>query len=202
MNDPSQDVIIMVDTETLGLGPNAVVWQMAFVAVPKNAPDPVNAIRFDSFYLPVQPQIDAGRTIDAGTLAFWLKQPDETRLKLLDVLEGGDVDELRAYVRAFIRKVLDVINSTQGTVEVWARGPQFDIVKLESLFLMCGEKEPWAYDQVMDLRTMARQHGVKSDEIDSSDIVEHIALEDCRFQLRHYGEVMRRINERLPATDD
>ncbi len=78
-------------------------------------------------------------------------------------------------------------------VEVWARGPQFDIVNLETLFVDCGLRAPWAYDRVMDLRTTMRLAGIKSEDVDSSGIVPHIAIDDCRFQLRGYIEAVKHL---------
>lgn len=201
MTQTSQGAVIMIDIETLGKGPTAVVTQMAFMAVTKEAPDPVDAIRFDSFYLPVQPQVDMGRAIDASTILWWLDQPRESLDKLRESLSGGDADELTAYVRSFIRKIMDVVQDYGiQNVEFWARGPEFDMTILESLMTMVGETAPWNYDrlgyrQIRDLRTLMRVAGVESDDVDSSDIVKHVALEDCRFQLRCLVEAVKRISQ-------
>ena len=170
--------IIMVDIESLALTPDAVVTQMAFKAVDQDGED-INA---DAFYLPLTPQTDTGRRIEPDTVIWWLQQDEKARARFKENL-GGDSDVLVAFVRSFIHKVQQVIDSALN-YEVWARGPQFDIVVLESLFAMCGEKAPWRYDRIFDLRTIMELAGIKKDDIDSHDIVPHVALEDCRFQLR------------------
>lgn len=194
-DSPSLDngVMIMIDTETLGLGPNAVIWQAAFMAVPLDDPD--TRLKFDSFAFPVDPQIKAGREVNGSTLGWLLKQEDKVRNDFTESIDG-DTDTLVALVRSMIRKITHVMESTKGPVEIWARGPQFDIVKLETLFELCGESAPWSYDQIRDLRTYMKVNGVASEDVDSSDIVPHVALEDCRFQIRCYQETARRVMSR------
>lgn len=186
--------IIMVDIETLDLATTAVVTQIAFMAAPSFAPDnPNDRIAFDEFYLPIQPQLDAGRTVNAKTLAWWMQQEERARTEFAQNI-NGDSDVLVAFVRSFLRKLQNVLDTVDGEVEVWAKGPQFDIVIIESLVKMCGEEVPWTYDQVRDLRTTMALAGLGRDSVDSTGFVKHIALEDCRYQLKCYAEAMRALN--------
>jgi len=177
---PRRVAIIMVDIETLGKAPDAVVTQMAFKAVDKD--DPSEDVNSDAFYLPLTPQTDLNRKIDPETVIWWLDQDERARSRFKEN-SGGDFNVLVAFVRSFIAKVQAIIESSDD-YEIWARGPQFDIVILESLFASCGESAPWDFRKVFDLRTMMELAGVKKEDVDSHDIVPHVALEDCRFQLR------------------
>lgn len=176
----------MIDIESLGLGPDCVITQAAFMAVPMD--DTETRLAYDSFHLPIQPQLDAGRSALGATLIWWMQQDDKAR-KEFDK-NDGDSDALIAFVRSFIRKIKQVIDEVPD-YEIWARGPQFDVVALESLFKMCGESAPWEYNKVRDLRTLTELAKVQKGDVDESDIVKHIALEDCRLQIRYYDAAMR-----------
>lgn len=199
MRIPSQDdIIIMIDSETLDTVSTAVVTQLAFMAVPAAAPDPINALKFDSYFLPWQPQLDAGRTVSASTLAYWLRAPDDARLKLIESMDGDNA-VLTAFVRSFIRKISQVIQACPGNTEIWARGPVFDVSIIDSLIAMCGEVPPWHYGSIRDVRTAMSMAGIDVKDIPSDDIVKHIALEDCRFQLRCIDAVQKSMaGEEIP----
>jgi hypothetical protein len=183
------NVTIMVDIETLAKSPNAVVTQLAFIAAPSE--DLNDIISYDSFYLPLQPQINMGRRIDADTIIWWLTQAGESARAKFIQNQGGDYDVLVAFVRSFIRKVDMVIQQallSNGTIEIIAKGPQFDVVIIEDLIQMVGEIEPWKYSWVSDLRTLMKKAGVTPNDVKHDDIVPHVALEDCRLQLRLLDE--------------
>jgi hypothetical protein len=194
-NQQDTNTLIMLDLETLDLSPRSVVTQCAFIAV--SIDDPEVELRRVDQYLPVQPQIELGRVMSFDTVLWWMKQEDAARLRFIEN-SGTDMEELLALVRSIHRKLTEVINQAGGKqhVEVWARGPQFDVVNLATLFADCGLQAPWAYDRVMDLRTTMRLAGVKSETIDSSGITPHVAIDDCRFQLRGYIEAMKHLRGR------
>lgn len=182
---------LMLDNETLDLGPSPAILQVGVIAFPLD--DPETEIRRIDQYLPIQPQLALGRTISFGTIRWWMQQ-DAKALERFADNEGNDMDELTALVRSIHSKLDQLIRSVGAeNVELWARGPQFDVVGLESLFVACGLEAPWRYDTVMDLRTLMRLAGVKSDEVDKSGIVPHVAISDCQFQIRCYAEAMRRL---------
>ena len=194
MSDESQTVgkiVVMLDLESLDLGPKSVVTQVGIIAVPADNPD--EEIRRIDQYLPVQPQIQLGRSMSFSTIFWWMGQEEKARMRFIDN-DGDDMEELLALVRSVHRKLTDLINSVgRKNVEIWARGPQFDVVNLETLFSDCGLDTPWNYDSVMDLRTMLKLAGVDKTDVDMTGIVPHVAIEDCRFQLRCYVEGIKRL---------
>lgn len=182
---------IMLDLETLDLGPKSVITQVGLIAYPLD--DPETEMRRIEETLPVQPQVALGRTINFQTVLWWMKQEEAARKHLAESV-GNDMEQLLALVRSIHRKLSDLIRSVgEGNIELWARGPQFDVVNLESLFTDCGLNIPWRYDTVMDLRTLAKLAGVKSEDVDHAGLVPHIAVEDCKFQIRVYMECMRKL---------
>lgn len=182
---------IMLDLETLDLGPNAAILQVGIIAFPLDDPE-TEQRRIDQ-YLPVQPQFALGRTFSWRTLRWWMDQDEKVRNRFVDN-DGDDMEELTALVRSIHRKLSDLILAVgSNQVEFWAKGPQFDIVNLETLFAACGLTAPWAYDSVMDLRSLMRLAGITTDEVDKSGIVAHVAVSDCAFQIRCYAEAMKRL---------
>lgn len=182
---------IMLDLESLDTGPRSVVTQVGIIAFPIDDPD--TEMRRISEFLPAQPQMELERTISFQTVLWWIDQDDAARKRLKDSA-GNDMEELLALVRSIHRKLSDLIRSVgEQNVEIWARGPQFDVVNLESLFVDCGLFAPWRYDTVMDLRSLGRLAGVKSESIDREGLIPHVAVEDAKFQIRFYVEAMRQL---------
>jgi hypothetical protein len=185
---------IMIDNETLDLGPNSAILQIGVIAWPLD--DPETEMRRVDQYLPIQPQLALGRTMSFSTVRWWMEQDEKARERFADN-EGNDMDELTSLVRSVHDKLSKLIHSVgMDNIEVWAKGPQFDIVNLETLFAAFGLDTPWRYDKVMDLRTLMRLAGVKTDTVDKSGIVPHIAISDCQFQIRCYAEAMRQLRSR------
>lgn len=191
MSEVAGKLGIMVDLETLDLGPKSVITQVGIIGFPLD--DPETEMRRINEYLLVQPQIALSRTISFDTVAWWMEQDDKARARIKEN-QGTDMEEFLASVRGIHRKLSELIASVGNrNVEVWARGPQFDIVNLQTLFVDCGLDTPWPYDSVMDLRTLGRLAGVSSSEIDRAGLVPHVAIEDCKFQIRHYVEAIRKL---------
>jgi hypothetical protein len=182
---------IMLDLETLDLGPRSIITQVGIIAFPLD--DPETEMRRISEYLPVQPQFELKRTVSFSTVLWWMEQDDAARKRLRES-DGNDMEELLALVRSIHRKLGDLIRSVgEANVELWAKGPQFDVVNLETLFVDCGLQTPWRYDSVMDLRTLTRLSGIKTETIGREGLVPHVAIEDAKFQIRHYVEAMKHL---------
>src|SRR5574338_936367 len=190
MND-SKKLGIMLDNETLDLGPRSAILQVGIIAFPLDDPE-TEERRIDQ-YLPIQPQLALGRSVSFETVLWWMGQDDKARERFIDN-KGNDMDELTALVRSVHRKLTDLIASVGiDNVEVWAKGPQFDVVNLETLFVDCGLEAPWKYNTVMDLRTLMNLANCHTADVDSSGIVPHVAISDAQFQIRCYAEAMRRL---------
>jgi hypothetical protein len=182
---------IMLDLETLDLGPRSIITQVGIIAFPLD--DPETEMRRISEYLPVQPQFELKRTVSFATILWWMEQEDAARKRLKES-DGNDMEELLALVRSVHRKLGDLIRAVGETnVELWAKGPQFDVVNLETLFVDCGLQTPWRYDSVMDLRTLTRLAGIKTEMIGREGLVPHVAVEDAKFQIRHYVEAIKHL---------
>lgn len=185
------NTIIMIDTETLGQTASAVTLQLALIAVDASDADVI--IREAEEYLPIQPQLKLGRTIDADTILWWMKQPDAARARM-DRNKGNDMDELTALVTSIYRKIKEIVDES-ADVEIMSRGSQFDFPIIESLFDMCGLPEnPYDFRKVRDLRSIMSEAGVDVSDVPvRGGLVKHHALSDCRFQLDCLFEARRRM---------
>jgi len=190
MTDPK--FICMIDSETLNTTSKAVVLQVAFVFVP--ADDPETIIKSVVVHLPIDAQLALNRTIGASTLQFWAGQPNFQNLLILS--NGDDFDELPALVRHLIRSFGNIVGN--DGCEVWARGSDFDIAILNSLFSDLGLEAPWRYDAVRDLRTLMSAAGVTKKDVirDEALYPQHDADADARYQLLCYSESMKHLRAR------
>lgn len=182
--------LFMADIESLDLGPRSIITQVAILVVDQDDPEG-EPLRVINEYLPIQPQIAMARTWSFSTLNFWMSQDDKSRAGF-DRNGGDDLEELLALIRSVNRKVQQEI---EGAVdyELWAKGPQFDIVNMETLMQDAGLDVPWSYNKVRDLRTLMGEADLHTADIKSDDIVKHVALDDCRFQIRCLVEARRRL---------
>lgn len=183
-----QTAVVMIDLETLGMASNAVVTQIGVVAV--TADDPEEPILVAAEYLPIDPQLILGRSVTGDTIIWWMNQSEETR-KEFERCSGNDMGELQALVRSIHAKITRLNNDYDA--EIWARGPEFDIVKLESIFADLGLDAPWAYHKVRDLRTLMAAAHLSKDDVSKDGLVLHRALDDAFFQVRCYAEAIKRI---------
>lgn len=173
------DVIGMYDIESLDTGPRSIVLQIGWQFVPADDPETILDRRL--VYIPIDPQILLNRTFSGQTLAWWMDQPDEVRARFKNSI-GDDFQELPALMRFVARKFQEVTDGK--SYELWARGPQFDFVNIESLMQDCAVKVPWKYDRIRDLRTLMKIAGVASEDVQKPhDLVPHVADQDARFQI-------------------
>lgn len=136
------DFELMVDIETFGRDNRATILSVGVTVFSEYRSDP----KCDTIYfkIPLQPQLEKGRTVDAETIAWWLQQKEE--IPLCD--KGSRVDLIKCLIG-----LGNFFNKYKGR-KVWAHGTTFDIIKLESLFEDFGMEVPWKYWDIMDCRTV------------------------------------------------
>ena len=171
---------VMIDLETLGTASDTVVLS-------------IGAVEFDvktkklgrTFYceLPIQSQINMGRSITAATLNWWMKQEGSAQAVLDAAMSCKDnLDVLVNDFHTFL--------GTSRPLSVWGNGATFDISILESLFKDVNLKAPWAFTHVMDLRTF-RRFVAKGKKVEVAG-VKHNALDDsiaqAKYVMEYYNE--------------
>lgn len=151
---------LMIDLETLGLKPGCVILS-------------IGAVRFDrsglgrSFYRRISMEScqDAGLTIDAGTLSWWLTQTDESKAEL--------------YGKRDLKDVLIEFSSFCNTDEIWANSPAFDCVILRAAYEAVGLDVPWHYSDERCFRTLK---GLPQFVSTPKPDIPHHALHDAKRQ--------------------
>ncbi len=177
---------IMLDLETLDTQPTAVVVSIGAVAF-----DPATGLGKE-FYevLELEEQAEYGRTLNAGTVAWWLQQSEEARKA---VYQGKRTGVSLALAR-FFQFVNDVGGgeATLGftarpgdkavqNVEMWAHGADFDCVILGQLYQAYGMTRPWSYSKNRCYRTLMNlAKGLV--EVPARMGTHHNALDDAKYQ--------------------
>jgi hypothetical protein len=158
---------LMIDLETLSLGNQAAILAIGMVRF-----DFETATICDHAYTNVIPAVG---DIHPSTVDFWLNQSDEAR-RLLFVNPRRQPKDAINWLTPKIIYDQDII---------WSKG-KLDITALEHLYWSHGEKIPWFYRNVADLRTlliMAKTLGFNPD-MPRDDLVEHHALDDAIYQAK------------------
>lgn len=168
----TQDV--MCDLETLGANSHSVILA-------------IGAVKFDiksqcilqEYHATIDPQscIAAGLKIDAATVMWWLKQPQEARAQF----EG---------VNRPLREVLSEFSAWLGVGNhnrIWGNGATFDNVILGNAFDAVGLKRPWPFWGDMCYRTIKNLNpNIKIERVGTH----HNALDDATSQAHHLMKIL------------
>jgi|APHM01.1.fsa_nt_gi hypothetical protein len=171
MTDPRR---VMLDIETLGTDPGAVVLSVgACVFTPGE--DPVR----NAFYreIDIASSKDAGLHVDPETADWWREQG-------VDVapIDGGiALDDALADLSVYV----------DGADEVWANSPKFDASILEAAYRAVDQSPPWEFWELRDVRTV-RALSVCPDL--DHDGREHHALDDATHQAREVAAALARLD--------
>lgn len=171
---PSQ--FAMIDLETLAVHMNAAVLQIGVAAWQfdgEGAEIEDSPFRVFNEYLPLQPQIDLGRIIQAGTIKFHIDLGFNCLVRSI-TSDNGLVETLHTFAGFF---------DDLEDYAVISRGAAFDFPIIESLMTLVGVKVPWKYNQVWDHRTVMNLVGDPG-IARPTHFVNHDGYWDARFQLR------------------
>jgi hypothetical protein len=134
-----------IDLETLGKHHYAAVISIGIVAFNRHTGDMDEGL---NIVLNVEDVVKHGAQMDASTVIWWMQQSDAAR-KVFTPGGGVSVDYALKMVDNYFRD-----NNLGKNAGVWGNGPKFDVGLLEDLYRMAGKKEPWAYWQARDVRTV------------------------------------------------
>jgi 3' exoribonuclease, RNase T-like len=194
---------ISIDIETMGVKANAAIISIGAVLF-----DPqetvVAALGGGTFYRKVDlaSSIRAGLQVDASTIMWWMQQSDDARAEfarkdkdnprnaLYEVL-GDLVTWFEAHGGYWGPEGNSIQTPMRGDLRVWAKGPDFDCVILESAFAACQLKTPWKYSEKRDVRTICEAAGVEPNDFTVG--TKHNALVDAVAQARAVQEAHQRL---------
>jgi hypothetical protein len=160
---------LMVDIETLGTRPGAVVISAAFVRCTDEANMVLN--------LSIPDQVALGMEIDPATHAWWGEQ---------EAKQPGiwaRVTENPVPLVAALPYIAQWCQWAGGDDwQIWCHGATFDCPLLDELYRRAGIVSPWNYWQVRDTRTLYDLAGINPK--DYAVPPPHIALNDALGQSR------------------
>lgn len=172
---------LMLDLETMGLGVDCAVLSIGAIFFNRDTGD---TGREFSAHIRLQTCLDAGLTVDADTLLWWMKQPDAARKALINGQELGALDLDCALVE-FSRFVRD--QYADENVRLWCKGPEFDAATMKNLYrnVLPTHPLPWKHFNVRCVRTPIDLAGGSAFERGIAfSGVKHDALDDCRHQIK------------------
>jgi exodeoxyribonuclease VIII len=170
----------MIDLETLGTGPDAVI-----VAIGATKFIPATGSIVDTFHVGVDPRsaVALGGKMDADTVMWWLDPEREApRNALMDMQ------------RIDIASALDGFTSWFGddSAPVWGNGATFDNVILRQAFDNAGMDCPWKFYHDRCYRTIKSL--MPAIKIDFTNRQAHLALDDAIAQTEHLCKIVKALN--------
>jgi hypothetical protein len=162
---------VMVDLETWGTGPHAVIISIGAVKFDSL----IHVDSWDRFQVDIDPNsaIKAGQRADADTLLWWM-HADRTQAREA-FLAASKVD---------LQDALDGFAQWLGRTDyrVWGNGASFDNVILATAYRLCGIPAPWRFWNDRCYRTMKNMAPeVKMERVGTY----HRAVDDAVSQADH-----------------
>lgn len=140
---------VMIDLETMGTSPTAAIVSIGAVCF-----DPVAGTvdEDDTFYrrVDLQNAVRHGGTMDASTVLWWLGQPEDARMEIVQggMLLPGALRDLTSWY------------TVHRPEAVWSHGKEFDLTILEGAMQRLGVICPWTRGEKMDTRTVFALAGI------------------------------------------
>lgn len=166
---------VMVDIETLDVRPNGVVLSAAVVGFNQDGIFPGSRTYAR---LSIDEQLALGRTVSGDTLSWWMRQEKAARFEAFH--------EERARLEHGLFAIGEALRNGD---RIWAKGPQFDLVMLETLYRDYGWPVPWFYRVARDVRTVAEvlpatwEPDPEIIEKHCAGLVAHHPIYDCVWQI-------------------
>lgn len=183
------DTHVMVDLETLGTRPDAVVVQIGLCAFDGTGETLAKA----SMSVNIKAQMEAGRTVDGPTISWWMRQSLDSRIAMSEALSSphGLASAAEQVCGWFHR-----VRAISGPVYVWGHGATFDVTILSSFLQSAGKNPPFKFKRVRDTRTLQAALLVMGRVVERPQpSTAHVALDDAVAQAKWVAAML----EALPS---
>jgi len=169
---------IMLDFETLGTQPNAVVVSLGAVIFG------LDGIKKEGYWVfDINHQIKRGRSVTGDTIAWWISQSANAKVTFSEINQKGIM--LDEFIPA-----LGHFCSGFSQLRAWGNGANFDISIIEHIYASMGHKLPWLYYNTRCYRTMKSCFGIEAGGQFKG--VKHNALDDAKNQANYLIEYWKK----------
>jgi len=172
---------LMIDIETMGNTPNAVMIQLAGVFFDRNTGE--TGAEFCKS-LAISSCEDFGFQQDQSTVDWWKTQNQDVLNAILAESEGA-LDAMEAFVDFLGKDIRDVI--------VWSHAT-FDFPIVQN-YLKAITKSYMNYKGARDIRTLVDLSGIDLNQYDWKSGKTHNALDDCKFQIKYCVDAINMLNK-------
>lgn len=177
----------MVDIETLGGMPNAVILSIGAVVFDPNDTVPGDA-RFKAG-VSIATALAAGQDVEGKTILWWLGQDDAARGAYLNLSH-----EPLSWVLNALRQWWD----SHELEFIWGHGVNFDLKILDEAYRLGGQKPPWGFRAERDTRTLFHLYeSVSGEKVEwdkgDTDLPKHDPLGDAIRQVSAVQWAWRRM---------
>lgn len=174
---------ISVDLETLGTNSDAVICSIGACLFDRKTGD-----IYDEFYQNINWE-QAGRSIKASTVEWWLNQSPDAVSQLLAKGEDGKVNTIEDSLLDFSDWIQETTKLAEPrNINMWAKGSKFDIGILEHAYKQLDLSIPWSYNSDRCMRSLM-ELGVDVSHIESGTA--HNALDDAVYQAKVICEIFK-----------
>lgn len=159
---------IMLDLETMGNKPTSAIIAIGAVKFG-------NGEILDRFYqkISLESSMDAGLTVDASTIIWWMNQSDDARKEFKD--NDPHIDSV----------LIDFWVWCGEVNEMWGNGASFDNTILSNAYDVVGIEKPWKFWQDRCYRTIKASSPIELKRVGTH----HNALNDAESQALHLMEI-------------
>lgn len=163
----------MVDLETLGVRAGAPILSIGAVVFNPVKKLLKNVPKKKIFYqnIEIKTSIAAGFKPEPETVAWWKKQPEESRALLM-------TDKITVQKALLNFRIFCIAHKVEC---IWGRPASFDVALLEEAYRRIEMRFPWKHSKARDVQTVLDLVGMKVDETQGK---KHYALDDAINQVR------------------
>lgn len=182
---------LMIDIETMGLGSDSAIIQIAAVPFSKNAQS-YDKDNIFSRYIRISPD---NCVVENHTLSWWLRQ--DFAQQMGQSLENGEY--LDGVLEDFLNYVVDIINIERLPFTLWAKNIGFDFRLLSHAFNRVDKNDNWdCISEKLNVKCAMKVFkkltgSGKGPNLDREGLA-HDALSDCIYQIEQLKHCVNKYN--------
>jgi len=171
---------VMIDIETMGTTPRAPILSIGAAVFSGKEIIDTYSVNIDW-----ESNTTAGRIPDMGTVRWWMQQSEEARDALLcEEQHTMGIEEAMLSLKQYLDHVNTTIGNGEG-YEIWANGPDFDLVIVKNAYDSFGMEAPWDFRRVRCFRTAQKLFNDVVHWGGGKRNTAHVAVDDAVAQATH-----------------